>query len=224
MEISEKIKELRKAKGLSQAALGKLIGTSQSAINYFENKGNELTISQIERIAEALSISAKELLFGDSEVMIPNTKTDNMRKALITINNAKDREIEDLRNENFMNKKLLKDTINHTLDKIFEMVTMGMIMQNLNNDFATGILNKSISELKQLNFNDEEKMLIMYNTIKKDFSVGNIKSQYGALLIGFFSLFTGNDLDYFFEKKYIENKMYYKMYKYFQDVIMPQFE
>ena len=37
MSIGEKIKELRTEKGLSQMQLGKIIGVSQKAIDYWES-------------------------------------------------------------------------------------------------------------------------------------------------------------------------------------------
>ena len=41
MKIGEKIKELRTEKALSQAELGRAIGVSQKAIDYWERSVNE---------------------------------------------------------------------------------------------------------------------------------------------------------------------------------------
>ena len=228
MEISEKIKKMRKAKGLSQAALGKLIGTSQSAINYFENKGNELTISQIERIADALGISTKELLFGDSEIP-NNNEINDLLETLKMLLDGQDSEIEDLRKENeryqqenLMNRKLLKDTINHTLDTVFNITlnlhTIRMLgyeekrLEIMRDAQITGKIdvekaNKNVAELNNLQ-----------NEIRKDLEEGYTNNiPYDMLITDFFIYFAGNDLDYFFEKKYIEKKIYYSMYKSYKE-------
>ena len=72
MDISQKIKDLRKSKNLSQRDLAEILETTQSAVNYFENKGKDLTLGQTERLANALGVSVKELLFDEKE-----EKTDN---------------------------------------------------------------------------------------------------------------------------------------------------
>jgi len=73
MEISQKIKELRRAKGLSQTQLAQLIGVSQSAINYFENRGNELTISQLQKITEVMGVSWKDILLEEESPKVVAT-------------------------------------------------------------------------------------------------------------------------------------------------------
>ncbi|MBQ9118301.1 MAG: helix-turn-helix transcriptional regulator [Clostridia bacterium] len=47
MKIGERIKELRTERGLSQAQLGKAIGVSQKAIDYWERSVNEPKASYI---------------------------------------------------------------------------------------------------------------------------------------------------------------------------------
>jgi ribosome-binding protein aMBF1 (putative translation factor) len=53
-EIGEQVRALRQAKGLSQAALGELAGTSQQAIARIENGGVMPTIDSLDRIGQAL--------------------------------------------------------------------------------------------------------------------------------------------------------------------------
>ena len=64
MSIGEKIKELRLEKGLSQLNLGKLIGSSQKAIDYWERNVNEPKASYIISIVKAFDISFDEF-FSD---------------------------------------------------------------------------------------------------------------------------------------------------------------
>ena len=67
MNISQKIKDIRKSKGLTQRDLAKIMNTGQPNINYLESRDKELTINQIEQISEALGVSVKELLFDEKE-------------------------------------------------------------------------------------------------------------------------------------------------------------
>ena len=60
MNIGEKIKELRLEKGLSQLKLGKLIGVSQKAIDYWERNVNEPKASYIITLVKAFEITFDE--------------------------------------------------------------------------------------------------------------------------------------------------------------------
>ncbi len=70
MDINQKIKDLRKSKKLSQKDLATIIGVAQPTINYFESRGKDLTINQLESIATGLGVSVKELLFDEKEEKI----------------------------------------------------------------------------------------------------------------------------------------------------------
>lgn len=58
--IGEKIKELRLEKGISQMQLGKLIGVSQKAVDYWERSVNEPKASYIIALVKAFGISYDE--------------------------------------------------------------------------------------------------------------------------------------------------------------------
>ena len=60
--IGSIIKELRSEKGLSQQALGKVIGVSQKAIDYWERGINEPKASYIVLLADYFGVSADYLL------------------------------------------------------------------------------------------------------------------------------------------------------------------
>ena len=60
MTIGEKIKELRLEKGLSQLNLGKLIGVSQKAIDYWERNVNEPKSSYIIALVRTFDLSFDE--------------------------------------------------------------------------------------------------------------------------------------------------------------------
>ena len=64
MSIGDKIKELRLEKGLSQANLGKLIGSSQKALDYWERNVNEPKASYIIALVKVFNITYDEF-FAD---------------------------------------------------------------------------------------------------------------------------------------------------------------
>ena len=60
MNIGDKIKELRLEKGLSQLNLGKLIGVSQKAIDYWERSVNEPKASYIIALVRTFELTYDE--------------------------------------------------------------------------------------------------------------------------------------------------------------------
>ena len=57
MQIGTRIKELRIEKGLSQYNLGKMVGVSQKAIDYWERNVNEPKVSYIMALVRVFDIS-----------------------------------------------------------------------------------------------------------------------------------------------------------------------
>lgn len=53
--------EIRKSKGLSQIELAELTGEDQAEISKIENKVSNPTRKRLEKIADALGVSVKEL-------------------------------------------------------------------------------------------------------------------------------------------------------------------
>lgn len=59
-KIGERIKELRLEKGLTQMQLGKLIGVSQKAVDYWERSVNEPKASYIIALVKVFEITFDE--------------------------------------------------------------------------------------------------------------------------------------------------------------------
>ena len=64
MKIGDKIKELRIEKGLSQMQLGKSIGVSQKAVDYWERNVNEPKASYIIALVKLFDVTFDEF-FAD---------------------------------------------------------------------------------------------------------------------------------------------------------------
>ena len=60
MKIGERIKELRIEKGLSQMQLGKCIGVSQKAVDYWERDVNEPKASYIIMLVKTFGVTFDE--------------------------------------------------------------------------------------------------------------------------------------------------------------------
>ena len=69
-----RIKEIRKEKGITQAQLAKLLGVTQGAIQFWENGEREPTLKTLKDIAKVLNCEAWELLPLD---MQPNISQDD---------------------------------------------------------------------------------------------------------------------------------------------------
>lgn len=62
MTIGEKIREIRKEKGISQKELGTLLGVSQQMIGQYENSSREPKIETLRKIAAALKVKLSDFL------------------------------------------------------------------------------------------------------------------------------------------------------------------
>ncbi|GAB3976027.1 hypothetical protein GCM10028806_34910 [Spirosoma terrae] len=68
MNIADKIKAIRKAKGITPTMMAKELGIEATNYPRFENRGNKLTYDNIESISKALGVTVIELLtWGESQ-------------------------------------------------------------------------------------------------------------------------------------------------------------
>lgn len=65
--LGERIKTLRKQKGLSQGELGKLVGLSYAQIGRYETKGMQPAADVLKKIANELGVSPDYLLNGSAK-------------------------------------------------------------------------------------------------------------------------------------------------------------
>ena len=67
MDFGQNIRQVRKQRGLTQVALGKLAGLSQSYISMLEgDQRPKVSAVNLKRIADALGVTMNELLKEDS--------------------------------------------------------------------------------------------------------------------------------------------------------------
>jgi transcriptional regulator with XRE-family HTH domain len=63
-ELGRRIAELRREQGLTQAALGELLGVTQQQVGHFGVGRRRLPVSMLPLLAKALAVSVEELLGG----------------------------------------------------------------------------------------------------------------------------------------------------------------
>ncbi len=66
--MENRIRELRKARGLTLKRMAELLGTSNQQISHLEKGRRRLTLDWMERIAEALECHPSDLLIGGSHL------------------------------------------------------------------------------------------------------------------------------------------------------------
>ncbi len=101
--ITENIKKLREEKGISKAKMSEILELDPSNYNRYERLGRDWTISQVQKIAAALSISIVELLTGESQpIKVLNNNTEFEAKMNDLLKRLKDKEeLIDLKDKQF---------------------------------------------------------------------------------------------------------------------------
>ena len=78
MTIGERIKQARKAKGISQKELGAILGCKQQNLAQYENGKRNMNVNSLLKIAEALHVPASSLI----DEPRPTTPTDHTESRL----------------------------------------------------------------------------------------------------------------------------------------------
>ncbi len=69
-DIISKIREIRVSKGISQKEMGEAMNSSQQTYNRLEVGDADISLSQLEKIAEKLGLTFQELLSPDTRVVV----------------------------------------------------------------------------------------------------------------------------------------------------------
>lgn len=63
-EIKDRIKALRKTKGISQSELGEVLNVTQNAVSLIEKGITNISATQIKKLSEFFEVSADYIVFG----------------------------------------------------------------------------------------------------------------------------------------------------------------
>lgn len=91
--ITKKIKSLREEKGISKAKMSESLEIDPSNYNRYEKLGKDWTISQLQRIAVILGVSAAELITDGSQSFVNSEKVNELEvKISDLVKRLKDKE------------------------------------------------------------------------------------------------------------------------------------
>lgn len=94
IQLGRKIKHLRLLRGLTQTQLGEKVGVSYTQIQRYENGSNQVLVSKLCEIAEALSIDVLNF-FTDIDMKLldyENTESEDILKEYSKIKSKKSRD------------------------------------------------------------------------------------------------------------------------------------
>jgi len=120
MKLSEQIKRIRIAKGLSQKEVVMNAGLDKAQYSRIENGKTDPSFSTIERIAKALGVSLAELFACTEELKEINSHDKTIMEKVALIETLSEEEKKTIYNmlDAFIGKKKLKDTLSKVLSDI----------------------------------------------------------------------------------------------------------
>lgn len=80
MKVSERIKAIRKSRGITQVDMSEKMGVGQSNYAYLEDRGDKLTVEQLGKIAGALGVTVGELLTDEPQTVQDNERVKELEK------------------------------------------------------------------------------------------------------------------------------------------------
>lgn len=173
MNISKNISSIRESKGIKQYQVAELLGIEPPNYSRLEKRGDKLTIEQLEKIATALGVSVKELLFGEKEESKEDTQA--LKSRIVELESII-RDKEEINTYLFEKHSLCKDYLKEVLDFMFDEIAVE------ENNFGELIYQNNgrekrirVKELTQIERSFEEDDEIVLNEIRYEFTENEIE-------------------------------------------------
>lgn len=152
MEVSKNIRSIRERKGLTQVDMANRMGTERSNYARLENRDVNLTLKQIQEIAEALEVSVSEIIGVPQSEDFRGEQTETLQRL-----EEKLKLTEDALKHKKHNIKLYKSFIEWTKEKFVTQFILSSLMaakelELREIDFEEG----EELTLTKFNFTDEE--------------------------------------------------------------------
>jgi len=186
--VYRKIKQIRELKGFKQDDLANHLGLVRSSYNKIENGKTALTIENLQKIADFLGVSVKEILFGDEQ----SSQSDS----------EKDKRIREQEKDLENTVKFFKDFVNTLMNNLFNTIIPFVLSNDLDNLDSITINNENVNK----GFEAFEK----FNSILEN--TDDIPNEFNKAINLFFKYFTGYDLDILFTRGIVTDRKFYKMY------------
>jgi len=186
LTFGEKVKEIRKKKGLSQLELGKKMNISQQAIAKYEKIIEQPKLTTVQKIADALDVTISELVDDWGKYTLEEIAADIDEETVYKNSHRLIEKLESIEDENGeLNQELLEKELHSiikiteetsALSKVFEdsqllkYSTEITELLKMLNDTGRGEALKRVKELTQLTKYKNFRYFIGYNddTSKKN--------------------------------------------------------
>ncbi|MBS4980689.1 MAG: helix-turn-helix domain-containing protein [Lachnospiraceae bacterium] len=149
MTFGEKVKEIRKRKGLSQLELGEKMNISQQAVAKYERINDPPKLTTVRKIADALDITISELIDDWGKYTLEEISSDIDKE---TVYKNSHRLIEKLESIEDENGELNQELLEKELQSIIKITKEAAALSNVFEDSQLLKYSKEITELlKMLN-------------------------------------------------------------------------
>jgi transcriptional regulator with XRE-family HTH domain len=154
MTLGEKIRELRKEKGFSQAVLESRSGVNAKLLSKYETGRIIPTADTLKRIAEGLEISADYLLFDN----VPKRGLSSLKDLELF---EKFREVEQMDPEN-------RNMIKNIIDAVIVKTRVQQVLKPLPDEPWEGRMRKMLSKLRERtkDYSEEDILRIVDESVK----------------------------------------------------------
>ena len=117
MELSQRIKKIRKAKNLSQKDLTTAIGMGAAQYSRIENGKTDPSVSTLEKIAQALGVTLAELFADENQVFEVNSGDKTLMEKVKLLESLDEKERHSLFTvlDAFVSKKRLKNALSDAI-------------------------------------------------------------------------------------------------------------
>ncbi len=118
MQIGNKIKKIREAKGLSQKQVALSLGMDQAQYSRIENNKTDPSFSNVEKIAKALGVTFTELFNAEEVFKDIDSYDKTLMEKLSLIEGLEKKEKQAFYSilDALVSKKKLKDTLSNAID------------------------------------------------------------------------------------------------------------
>ena len=119
MELSERLKQIRVHKGLSQKELALTVGIDRAQYSRFENSKTDPSLPTIRKLAQALGVRVADLFLEDDGYDV-NSADKSLLEKIRMIEGLSDEDQKTIFNilDAFVGKKKLRDTLSNVLQDI----------------------------------------------------------------------------------------------------------
>lgn len=204
--VYRKIRQIREEKGYTQRDVADVLGLVPASYNKIENGKTALTVENLQKIADFLGVSVKEILFDEQ------SSSSELDKRIL------EKEKRQLVKNLARQRNEFIAIINSILENYLKMAVSGFV--SIQEGLFMQTLDKTFSELLQADLPNSDKIFLIVQKILKDFEANQIKPEYEVIIASLFFPFSSIDFDYYIKSGYIKSPAVINAYRYFKEKIL----